>query len=180
MPRIVVVGSSCAGKTTLARRLSQMLDIHHIQLDALSWLPNWVERDHESFLALLSQEVTTHPDWVIDGNYSRTHHITWARAEVIIWLNYSFPVVLRRAISRTIRRVFTKEVVFSENVETFRKAFLSKDSILLWVITTFHHRRRRYQDIRAKNEYGHLKWIELRKPAEAEVLMRRLKEQGII
>lgn len=176
MPRIIVVGSSCAGKSTLAQKLSEEFDLHYIQLDALSWLPNWIERDNESFLALLAEAVETHENWVVDGNYSRTHHITWANAEVIVWLNYSYPVVLWRALTRTIRRVSTKELLFAGNIETVRRSFLSKDSILLWVIKTFHYRRRRYLDIRAKNEYDHLQWIELRRPSEVPQLIQQLAE----
>lgn len=176
--RILVIGSSCAGKTTLARRLSKALGIHYIQLDALHWLPNWVERDDESFLALLEDEIATHDEWVVDGNYSRTHHITWSKADTVIWLNYSYPVVLWRACARTVRRVFRKEQLFSGNVETFRLSFLSKDSILLWVITRFHYRRRSYAAIRARNAYSHLKWIELRRPREVEGLLQRLVETG--
>ena len=180
MARILVVGSSCAGKTTLAQRLAQELGIHHIQLDAINWLPNWQERDSEEFLAILEKEVTTHPDWVIDGNYSRSRHVTWPRAEVVVWLNYSYPVVLWRAVRRTFRRVLTREALYSGNVETFRNTFLSKDSILLWVITRFHSRRRSYQNIRRKDTYSHLKWIELRRPSEADQIVGRLKEMGII
>ncbi len=174
MPRIIVVGSSCAGKSTLAQKLSEEFALHYIQLDALSWLPNWVERDNASFLELLAQEVETHDHWVVDGNYSRTHHITWAKADVIVWLNYSYPVVLWRALTRTMRRVYTQEPLFAGNVETLRRSFLSSDSILLWVIKTFHYRRRRYKDIRAKNEYNHLQWIELRRPGQVPWLIQQL------
>ncbi len=176
MPRILVVGSSCAGKSTLAQKLRDALDIHYIQLDALQWLPGWVERDDPTFLSMLTDEVTAHQDWVIDGNYSRTHHISWPRAQVVIWLNYSYPRVLWRAITRTCRRVFKKEKLFSGNVETFRKSFLSRDSILWWVIFTFHHRRRRYKAIRQKNEYAHLTWIELRRPIPLDTLIARIHQ----
>ena len=175
MARIIVVGSSCAGKSTLAQRLSKALHIHYIQLDAIQWLPNWVERDNASFLSLLEQEVDAHEHWVVDGNYSRTHHITWAQADAIIWLNYSYPVVLKRAFSRAFRRAWTKEKLYSGNVETFRRLFFSKDSI-----TMFHYRRRRYEDIRRENKYSHLTWIELRKPSEAEHLIDRLIDHEII
>ncbi|HTE18391.1 MAG TPA: AAA family ATPase, partial [Armatimonadota bacterium] len=41
--RIVVVGSSGAGKSTMAAALSQRLGLPHIELDALRHGPNWVE-----------------------------------------------------------------------------------------------------------------------------------------
>ena len=42
--RVVVVGTSCAGKTTLGGRLGKVLGVPHVQLDALFWGPNWSVR----------------------------------------------------------------------------------------------------------------------------------------
>ena len=39
--RIVVVGTSGAGKTTLARRIAALLMLPHIELDAINWQPGW-------------------------------------------------------------------------------------------------------------------------------------------
>lgn len=47
MQRISIVGTSGSGKTTLARQISQLLDIPHVELDALHWEPNWVEVSDE-------------------------------------------------------------------------------------------------------------------------------------
>jgi hypothetical protein len=52
-----------------------------------------------------------------------------------------------------------------------QRAFFSRDSILLWVITTFHRRRRDYASLRKGGEFGGLEWIELRRPAEAEAFL---------
>jgi adenylate kinase family enzyme len=39
--RIVVVGTSGAGKTTLARRIADRLQLPHIELDAINWQSEW-------------------------------------------------------------------------------------------------------------------------------------------
>ena len=45
MKRIVIIGTSCSGKTTLASTIALKLNIKHIELDK----PNWVERETEAF-----------------------------------------------------------------------------------------------------------------------------------
>jgi hypothetical protein len=61
-----------------------------------------------------------------------------------------------------------RERLYSGNRETFRKAFLSRDSILLWVLRTYHRRRREYPALFEQPVYGHLTVIELHTPREAE------------
>ena len=52
--RINVVGTTCTGKTTLARRLSEVLGIPHVEMDALYWEPNWTPAPAD----ILAQRVT--------------------------------------------------------------------------------------------------------------------------
>ncbi|HKS92649.1 MAG TPA: hypothetical protein VJQ83_12025, partial [Tepidiformaceae bacterium] len=51
--RIVVVGPSCSGKSTLAEQLGAALDLPYVELDALFWRPNWTEPEDEEFAAQL-------------------------------------------------------------------------------------------------------------------------------
>ncbi len=39
--RVVIIGSSSSGKTTLGKKLANKLSITHEELDALYWEPNW-------------------------------------------------------------------------------------------------------------------------------------------
>ena len=51
--RIVVVGTSGAGKTTLARRIAAQLQLPHIELDAINWQSEWrdlTRHDPEEFV----------------------------------------------------------------------------------------------------------------------------------
>ena len=55
MPRIVVIGSSGSGKSTLTEKLANKLEIPWVQLDALNWLPDWIERGADEFVSLVDQ-----------------------------------------------------------------------------------------------------------------------------
>src|SRR5438445_11179450 len=131
--RVVVVGSSCAGKTTLARRLAGILGSEHVELDSVYWGPGWTPRPDfiQAVLAIAQQ-----PRWVIDGNYSAVRDIIWRRSSAIVWLDYSFARVFSRALLRTARRIIMKERLYAGNRETVRNALLDTDGIPGWVIRT--------------------------------------------
>jgi adenylate kinase family enzyme len=168
--RVAVVGSSCSGKTTLARDLSKVLDVPHIELDAVYWEPDWTPRPLPDFRHLVAQAVSA-DRWVVDGNYATVRDLVWPRATAVVWLNYPFLLVFPRALSRTLRRAVTREELYSGNRESFRKALFSRDSILLWVITSFRHRQREYAALRESGRFPQIHFWELRKPSQASQLL---------
>lgn len=144
MLRVAVIGTSGAGKTTFARRLAQITGGLHIELDAIHWQPNWVELPQEELRERVSR-AATQERWVIDGNYSKVRDLIWRRATHIVWLNYPFLTVFTRVLYRTVRRLIIREVLFAGNRESFRSTFLSRDSILRWMLTTYGRNRRQYR-----------------------------------
>jgi adenylate kinase family enzyme len=171
--RVVVVGTSCSGKTTFARRLADLLGCPHVELDALHWAPNWVERPDEELRASVAEAVAAER-WVVDGNYHVVRDLTWARATHIVWLDFSFPVVFSRALGRTIRRSVSGEELFAGNRETLRQSFLSRESILLWVLATYRRRRRLYGGLMRESPWPALRWISFARPVDAESFLRGL------
>jgi adenylate kinase family enzyme len=166
LERIVVIGTSCSGKTTFARRLAETLGYPHIELDALHWLPDWVPRPDEDFRTLVADAVSA-DRWVVDGNYGTVRDLVWPRATCIIWLNYGFPTTFARALRRTLSRAITREDLYSGNKESLKMAFLDRESVLIWVITTFRRRRKLFGKLRETQAFPHLQWLEFRKPSEA-------------
>ena len=164
--RTVVIGTSCTGKTTFARALAALLGTPAIELDALHWLPGWQEREAAGFMALVGQAAAA-PAWVVDGNYSRARPLLWPRASAVVWLNYPLRIVCARALRRTVGRAITREELWSGNRESLRRAFLSRRSILWWVLTTYHRRRCEYRDLFERPPWPHLALIELDHPRAA-------------
>jgi len=172
--RVVVIGTSCVGKTTFAHSLARVLSCPHIELDTLYWQPNWVPRASDEFRARTARAVSQN-FWVIDGNYSVVRDLVWSRATTVIWLNYVFPLVLWRALTRTVRRVLTQEELFSGNRESLRMALFSRESILWWVLTTFRRRRKQYRELFDRRTSPQLVYVELRNPSEAQHFLTRLE-----
>jgi adenylate kinase family enzyme len=172
--RYVVIGTSGSGKSTFARRLAAILGTDHVELDALHWDAGWTPRTQTDFEARVAAQ-TAGEQWVADGNYSAVRHLVWGRATDIVWLNFGRAVVFSRVLRRTLVRAATREELWSGNRESLAMAFLSKDSILLWSLTTFGRNRRKFAAARAGGEHPHLRWHELRSPPEARKFLRAVR-----
>jgi adenylate kinase family enzyme len=140
--KLAVIGGTGSGKSTVSRQLAQRLGVRHIELDALFWKPGWVEPTAEEFRPIV--EAALEPSgWVVDGSYrSKLGTLVFDQADLIVWLDLPLRTKLFRIFRRTLRRVRTSEVLWGTNVDTWRGAFLSRDSLFMWLLKT-HFRNRR-------------------------------------
>ena len=171
--RVIVRGTSGAGKTTFSRAVGEKLKIEVTEIDSYQHLPGWTERPHEELCELMA-EVVEKDSWVIDGNYQKVMGPHQHKADLIVWLDYSFLTVFGRLFYRTMRRMITREELWSGNRETFFKQFFTRDSILWWMITT--HKRRRDQCAEQEREFADsdVEFVRFRKPRDAESWLRNL------
>ena len=102
--RILVVGATGSGKTTLARRLSTLTKIPHLELDLVRYERGWQETPLADFCGRVAS-IADGDSWIIDGNYAAVREPTWRRAQLVVWLDYPISIILVRLIWRTIRRI---------------------------------------------------------------------------
>jgi adenylate kinase family enzyme len=171
--RISVVGTLGSGKTTFARKASGIINAPHVELDRLHWEPNWVEAPNDVFRERVRQSLRG-DSWVADGNYHQVRDIVWSRANTVVWLDYSFSIIMGRLVKRTLRRILTREKLWNGNQEHFRNLF-SKDSVFLWAVKTYRRRRRQYPQLLRRTENSHLNVVRLRSPKEASEFLSALK-----
>jgi adenylate kinase family enzyme len=175
----VVVGTTGSGKTTLAGQLADRLGLPHVELDALNWGPNWTQRDPDEFLALLA-EATKGDGWVTCGNYSRTRDMLWSRADTLIWLDYSLPLVLWRLWWRTIRRFVRREVLWNGNKERLWEHLFTRQSLFLWALQTYGRRRREYPILLKEPQYAHLQVFHFHSPGQTEKWLNQIATGQVV
>jgi adenylate kinase family enzyme len=167
--RIVVVGTTSSGKSTLAQRIAARHGYRFIELDALFWGPQWTPASDTDFRTSVDA-ITCLDQWVVAGNYHAVRDLVWPRAQAILWLDYPFPVVFWRLLVRTIRRGLTQEELWNGNRETFWRhlKIWSDESLFRWLFKSFWRRRKETPILLALPEHRHLKVIRLKTPREAE------------
>jgi adenylate kinase family enzyme len=167
--RIVVVGASGAGKTTLARRIASLLELPHIELDAINWQSEWrdlTRHDPEQFVRRVNAAIEAKA-WVVDGNYGPVRDMVWPRATHLVWLDYERPVIMARVISRTLFRLVLHTELWAGNRERWRH-LLRPSHPIRWAWRTWDRRRRETAERLAQRECAHLMVYRLRRPTEVQ------------
>lgn len=100
MKRILVIGSSGAGKSTFARRLSEKTGLPLVHLDKLFWQPNWVETDKAEWKKIVEKTLAA-DSWIIDGNYGSTMAQRLEKCDTVIF--FDLPRIL--CVYRILKRV---------------------------------------------------------------------------
>ncbi len=173
--RIVVVGTTSSGKSTLAGQIAEKLALDLIELDALHWEPNWVEAPDDVFRQRVDN-ATRAPAWVVAGNYSIVRDIVWPRAQAVIWLDYPLSTVFWRLTRRTFRRWWTRELLWGTNRESLWVHFKlwSEESLFHWLFKTYWRRKREYPQLFALPQHAHLHIIHFKTPQETEAWLKTL------
>ncbi|MCK5074613.1 MAG: hypothetical protein KAQ98_14380 [Bacteriovoracaceae bacterium] len=166
--RVVVVGTSGAGKTTFARKLSSNFRLTDIELDALFWERNWTKAESDIFRERIKVKLSQNPGWVIHGNYGKTRHLYWKEATHLVWLDYSFMLIFWRVLRRSISRIAKNEPLWNDNKESFFKTFFSKKSIIFWMFQTYSLRKRQYEELVRSPASSHLEILRFSNPKELE------------
>jgi adenylate kinase family enzyme len=169
--RVSVVGSTGAGKSTLARAIAARLVVPFFELDAFMHQPGWRPRPDNEFLDEV-EKATSRPGWVVDGNYRRfvIEGPVWQRADTVVWLDLPRRTVMRQVIARTVRRAVTREVLWNGNHEPLSN-FISldpDDNVILWAWVKYDEFVRRYLDAMADPRWRGINFVRLRSHAEAK------------
>jgi adenylate kinase family enzyme len=176
--RISVVGNSGSGKTTLAAAIAAALDVPHLELDAVFHQPDWKPLEAGLFREKVAGFVAA-DSWVVDGNYSAVQDLVWQRADTVVWIDLPRRVVMRQLVSRTLRRMITRQELWNGNTESWRYLFCldPERSILVWAWTSHRKYVQRYAEARRDPANRHLTFIRIPNRTAAGRLVARLAAQ---
>ncbi|MFC4592294.1 AAA family ATPase [Sphaerisporangium corydalis] len=165
MRRVLVAGITGAGKTTMARRLAQATGLPFHQLDELAFLSGWRERpEYLADVVRLSESEA----WIFDSwGDRRVRDRLWSCADTVVWLDFSFTLVTRRLLWRSLLRTTRREQIFNGNVETAREWF-GRDHPLWSAWAEYRPRRAEMRRRLADPAHAHLHLIRLPSPKAAD------------
>ncbi|GAB2668760.1 P-loop NTPase family protein [Arenimonas aestuarii] len=87
--KVLVFGNSGSGKSTFAAELAQEHGLAHLDLDAIVWEPGKiaVQRPADAVAASLSQFLSQHGSWVIEGCYGELVAAASSHCTELVFLN---------------------------------------------------------------------------------------------
>lgn len=160
--RVLVAGTSGAGKTTLARAVADVLGCPHVELDALHHGPGWTKRpEFEDDV----RRLVAGPTWACEWQYAAVRDLLLSRADCLIWLDLPRSVVMTRVVRRTVNRRIRRTQLWNGNVEPpFRTFLTDSDHIVRWAWRT--HPRTGERVLAALSTRPELQVVRLRSRAE--------------
>ena len=173
--RILILGRTGSGKTTLARELAAGLGVPHVELDSLYFGPDFstapLELLRERTTAAIAGE-----RWVTDGNKRVVRDLVWPRADTVVWLDYGVHVSLWRLAKRARARTSS---LSAQAAESGRRSGLPKQMLaaargVLKALRSHRGQRREYPRLFAQPANQHLAVARLRSPAATREWVTRV------
>lgn len=154
--RIMVIGPSSSGKSTLAAKISASKKLPLLHLDQIAHKPNtnWERTPIDEFVKKHDKFVQQ-DSWIVEGNYSVCMPQRLNKAEVVIWCDPS----LFGCIWRYLKRSWKNEKGRVGQLENAQSEF--SWALILYTLKNYPKNRLKYQEF--ISAYPHLKIFHLRK-----------------
>ena len=171
MQKVLVIGSSGAGKSTFSRRLGEITGLPVVHLDKHHWRPGWVEPAKEVWRKQV-EDLLSNDRWIIDGNFGGTMELRLAQCDTAIFLDIPRHICVWRVVKRVLEyRENTRPDMADGCAEKFDIPFLK------WV-WDFPKRSRPVVLERLKRVEGRAKIVRLQQTREVTAFLGSLRTNG--
>ena len=101
--RVMVIGNSGTGKSTLAAGIAKHLELENISIDRdVTWLPGWIVRDMQEQRTVMASKAAG-DRWVMDGTSLSSFDLRLPRADLVLWLRAPSLFALWGVLSRAMK-----------------------------------------------------------------------------
>lgn len=97
--RIMIMGSSGSGKSTMAKRLGELTGLPVVHIDRFIWNPGWIATPDDVVRERILK-ATDEATWIMDGNNSKTRDYRLERADTVVFLDFNRYTCLFRNLKR--------------------------------------------------------------------------------
>ena len=101
MKKVLVIGPGGAGKSTVARRLGELLHLEVQHLDRFYWRAGWQEPPKDDWVHTIN-ELARGDSWIMDGNYSGTLARRLEACDTVVFLDLPRRICLWSVIKRLV------------------------------------------------------------------------------
>ena len=135
--RIIIIGNSGSGKTTVSYQLGELLKLLVTHLDKEYWKEGWVRTPEDEWKEKVNILISG-SEWILEGNFGSTLELRLSRADTVIFLDYNRFVCLLGVIKRILRYLGKTRPDMAEGCpEKFDFAFIK------WVLWGFPTKSRK-------------------------------------
>jgi adenylate kinase family enzyme len=168
--RIAVIGNAGGGKTTMCRKLSQLLQIQVHHIDMIQWKPNW-ERTPLNEFHEVHEKILAQDSWIIDG-FGPMDAISkrFSLADTLILVDYPLAIHYWWSMKRQIKDIFIPRDDLPENCPMLPKTWELIQ--IIWYV----HKELRPQFIELANQFqGEKRIFHLRSPREMKQFLQQME-----
>lgn len=175
MRRVVVLGTSGAGKSVFSEELARLIGAVHIDRDRF-WSDD-VSMESPEFCKNVERDISVDA-WVFDGMPYYVEDLVFPRADTVVCLDYAKSLVMSRVIRRSLKQSLLRQQVGVHSPRPF-KDWRKADHPARWAWATHNERHQQMREWSKRPEISHTNWIFLTSSQQSRRWLDLIRSKAI-